>query len=218
MSRIYPSLIASDLLNMQTTINQLDPYVAGYHIDVMDFHFVPNLTLGPDFINAIRLATKKPLLVHLMVDYPERYFERIKLNKGDIVSIHPESPSEKSPTELLQEIKNHGWRPSLAINPETEVAVIATVKAPLDHILLMSVNPGFSGQKFMPIVYEKINQIKDIEKKTNQSYTIAIDGGINKGNAQKLITSGAHQLVMGSALFDTVNPAEQIKAMNKLLS
>ena len=218
MAQIYPSLIAADLLNLEQVIKALDPYVDGYHIDVMDFHFVPNLTLGPDFVNAIRASTQKPLLVHLMVDYPERYFERLKLHKEDIVSIHSESESERTTSELIRAIASHGWTPSLAINPETDVSVISTIKAPFDHILLMSVNPGFSGQAFMPLVYDKISQVIDFGKETSTPYTIAIDGGVNGDNARKLVDAGAQQLVIGSALFNTPDLIKSLQVFKKSLA
>ncbi len=211
MVQIFPSLIAANLLNLEKEIQRLEPHVDGYHIDVMDFHFVPNLTLGPDFVNAIRAATKKPLMVHLMVDYPERYFKRMALKEDDIVSIHPESPSENTPTELIQAIADLGWTPSLALNPDTNISVVQTIDAPLKHILLMSVNPGFSGQEFMPLVYEKIKEAQHLDA------IIAVDGGVNLDNARKLADTGAHQLVLGSALFKDSDPVKALSAIQKTL-
>lgn len=214
MAKLFPSLIAADLLNLRQEITQLDPFVDGYHIDVMDFHFVPNLTLGPDTINAIRQATVKPLLIHLMVENPEKYFERLSLKNGDVVSIHPESPSELSLAELILLIASHGWTPSLALNPETHSSIIETIKTPLHHILLMSVQPGFSGQAFMPIVYKKIDEVKAIIPHC----TIAVDGGVNLDNAPDLARRGAQELVIGSALFSSPNPLESIKALKYALN
>lgn len=205
MSPFYPSLIAADLLNLKKEIQLLDPHVPGYHLDVMDYHFVPNMTMGPDWINAIRKATDKPLLIHLMVDNPENYLDRFTLNKDDIVSVHPESPSTLSFKELLHAIKAKGWIPSIALNPETPISIIKELAIQPQHILLMSVNPGFSGQEFMPVVYDKIKQLSGVP--------IAVDGGINPSNAKKLLEAGASQLVVGSALFNEGNP---LKALQEL--
>ncbi len=213
MVEIFPSLIAADPLKLGQDIQLLDPHVEGYHIDVMDFHFVPNLTIGPDVVNAMRRATKKPLLVHLMVEYPERYFDRLFLNNKDIVAIHSEAPSEMSPTELIQTIKTYGYTPSLAINPETDVQVLTSITTPLEHVLLMSVNPGFSGQAFMPLVYDKIPEVLKLGP-----YTIAIDGGVNKQNAQKLFKAGAQQLVVGSAIFDEQDPLKALQEIRQSIS
>ena len=159
MSPLFPSLIASDLLNLKKEVQLLDPHIPGYHLDIMDFHFVPNMTRGPDFVNALRKATESPFLVHLMVEYPERYFDRMRLAEQDIVSVHPEAPSELSIKELLHAISEKGWTSSIALNPETAVSLIKDQELDPEHILLMPVNPGFSGQEFMPMVYDKIKEL-----------------------------------------------------------
>lgn len=210
MVQILPSLIAADLLNLEKEIRKLDPYVDGYHLDIMDFHFVPNLTIGPDTVNAVRLITDKPLYVHLMVDYPERYFERMKLHTNDIVAIHPESPSILPLDNLISSIITYNWTPSLALNPETPTSILQNISTPLRHLLLMSVHPGFSGQKFMPLVFDKITEIMLEEKASGNPYIIAVDGGINQDNAQALIHAGAHQLIIGSALFSKDDPLEAL--------
>ncbi len=208
MSPLYPSLIAADLLNLKEEITLLDPHVPGYHIDVMDFHFVPNMAMSPDLVNALRKATNKPFLVHLMVEYPERYFDRIHLRKGDIVSLHPEAPSKFSPKDLLEIIRQKGWTPSIALNPETSVSIIKELEP--EHVLLMAVNPGFSGQRFMPLVYDKLKELK--------GYTVAIDGGVDKDNARKLIEAGADQLVVGSALFKDGDPLKTLQTIKDVLT
>ncbi len=207
MSPLYPSLIAANLLNLKKEITLLDPHVPGYHIDIMDFHFVPNLAMSPDLVNAIRKTTNKPFLVHLMVEYPERYFDKINLRKGDTVSVHPEAPSELSIRDLLEAIRQRGWTPSIALNPETSVSIIKELEP--EHVLLMAVNPGFSGQEFMPLVYDKLKELKD--------YTVAIDGGVDKDNARKLIVAGADQLVVGSALFKDGDPLRALQIINDTL-
>ncbi len=217
MIQLFPSLIAANLLNLEKELAQLDPYVDGYHIDVMDFHFVPNLTLGPDTINAIRKATQKPLYVHFMVEYPERYFERVILQQGDIVAVHPESPSSLPLDKLVHLISSYGWIPSLALNPETSSSILKKVSAPFNHLLLMSVHPGFSGQEFMPLVLLKLQEAINIGKESHKPYVIAIDGGIDQENVQALVKAGADQLIIGSAVFSGHNPVFAIKALRSSL-
>lgn len=201
----YPSLIAADLLNLKKEIQLLDPHVPGYHIDVMDFHFVPNMTMGPDWVNAIRKATNRQLIVHLMVEYPEKLLQRLTLHEGDVVAVHPEAPSHLSLSELCTAIRNKGLIPSIALNPETPVSVLAQNGITPDRVLLMSVNPGFSGQKFMPEVFDKIKQLHHA--------SITVDGGVNTTNAKQLYDAGARKLVVGSALFGEGNP---LKALQEL--
>jgi ribulose-phosphate 3-epimerase len=217
MVQIYPSLIAADMLNLEKEIQKLDPYVNGYHLDIMDYHFVRNLTFGPDTVNAVRRITDKPLYVHLMVDYPERYFERMKLHPHDIVAIHPESLSKKSFDALTRSIISYNWHPSLALNPETPTSIIQTLTTPLSHLLLMSVSPGFSGQKFMPRVFEKMREVLLLEKTFNNPFIIAIDGGINQDNAKALVQEGANQLIIGSALFSKNDPLEALFTLQSSL-
>ncbi len=209
MNPFYPSLIAADLLNLKKEVQLLEPHVPGFHIDVMDFHFVPNQTMGPAMVNALAQATEKPFLVHLMVEYPEKYLDCLTLRTGDIVSIHPEAPSQYSFKKLFDLIAQKGWTPSVALNPETEMSIIKTMDVTPTHVLLMSVNPGFSGQEFMPVVYQKIAAL---------SCTIAIDGGVNVDNAKKLLEAGADQLVVGSALFSSGNPLKALQLLQDSLS
>lgn len=204
MVEIYPSLISSDLLNLRCAIELLDPVVSGYHIDIMDFHFVPNLTWGPDFIAAISQATKKPLMIHLMVNYPENYFDRLRLTAKDYLCVHPESYSDLSFSQLLASIKERDWIPSIALNPETSLSHLQTHNELAQHVLLMAVQAGFSGQKLLPAVYEKIDDIKALH--VEKPITIAVDGGVTFENASKLVARGAHQLVAGSAIFKESDP------------
>lgn len=214
MAALFPSLISANLLNLETEIHALDPYVSGYHLDVMDFHFVPNLTWGPSFINAIRTATKKPLFIHLMVEYPEKYFDRLKLHENDIVAIHYESPSLYTPKQLLELISSYGWTASLAINPSTSLDPVFSLKDYLSNVLLMSVEPGFSGQSFIPHTFEKLATLSNWRKEQNLSFTISVDGGINESNFSELVTLGVDQLAVASAIF---NQADRIAAIRNFL-
>lgn len=216
MVKLFPSLIASNILRLEDTVHSLDPFVDGYHLDIMDFHFVPNLTWGPDFINALRLVTKKQLFIHLMVEFPEQYLSRFKLFKNDIISFHYESRSAYSPTDLSTLIGDQGYIPSIAINPKTPVEKAFSIN-PLQHLLIMSVEPGFSGQQFIPSTLEKIAQATFFRKENNLSFTIAVDGGITKENCRAVVAQGAHELAIATALFKDNRPREALKALRTLL-
>lgn len=213
MVGIFPSLISANLLHLQEELTNLEPFVAGFHIDVMDFHFVPNLTWGPSFINQIRTGTKKPLWIHLMVEYPERYFERLDLNPGDIVTVHCESPSLYDLTTLSALISKRGWLPSIALNPTTPIRVLDGLS--VDHVVLMSVEPGFSGQPFIPDTLEKLKALNAQRSHTAMPSLIAVDGGIAESNIQELIENGANQLAIASAIFSQPDRVAAIKTIAK---
>ena len=220
MNIILPSLIASDLLNLQKTIEKLDPYCAGYHLDIMDFHFVPNLTLGPDFINQIRKVTKKTINIHLMVDYPEKYINLFTLNSNDIISVHMEAISNLSIIELIKKIEAKNLIASLAISPKTPIkeAENLILNHDINNILLMSVHPGFSGQKFILSSLEKLKELNNFRIKKNLNFKITVDGGVNLNNIEQLLKYGANKLVMASAIFKTSkNYIDSIKEINELI-
>ena len=214
MVKIFPSLISSNLLELHTTLELLDPFVGGYHIDIMDFHFVPNLTWGPDFVTAICGATRKQLFIHLMVEFPEKYLPLLRLSKGDIVSIHYESPSSLSLEALCNEISRQGWIPSIALNPETPLTVIYDLPF-LQHLLLMSVHPGFSGQKFIPSTLEKLAEAHAFKKQASRPFTLAVDGGIDEHTCSSLVKRGADQLAIATAIFKDGNPREAVQRIQK---
>lgn len=217
MIALFPSLIASNLLRLQETIDLLDPLVQGYHLDVMDFHFVPNLTWGPDFINAIRTATTKQLFIHLMVDYPENYIPLFRLQSEDIVSFHYESPSHFTAEQLCSKIGSHDLIPSIALNPETALTVLSSVPH-LRHLLLMSVHPGFSGQPFIPSTLDKITESVALRAQRQVPFTIAVDGGITEENCRALALRGADAFALATALFKDHQPREAIKRIERLCS
>lgn len=181
MTNIFPSLIAADILNLADEINRLDPYVAGYHIDIMDFHFVPNLTWGPMFANAIREQTHKTLWVDLLVDNPDKYLHELTLHANDIVTIHYEAQGVQTEIHnIIKHIQTYRWRASLGINPQTPVDTITPYLKYVDHVLLMSVEPGFSGQDFVATSVDKLEQLNQIRKRHNYTFTIGMDGGIDR--------------------------------------
>ena len=205
MPTIYPSLIGGNQLNLQKEIETLDPHCAGYHLDVMDNHFVPNLTMGPDVVNAIATVTNRQLWVHLMVENPENIIERLVLPPESIVSFHLETT--ESPTPLIKRIKEKKWIPSIAISPKTEVAKVFPLLELANHVLIMSVEPGFAGQPFIPEVTRKIEPIIGYANTSGKPITIGIDGGIGKENIGMLVDKGIDHIAIASGIFDHEDPA-----------
>lgn len=211
---ILPSLISSDILNLEKTIKLLDSHCDGYHIDIMDDHFVPNLTWGAMFANKIAQATNLPLHVHLMVDNPTAWLSRLKLRSDDIFIFHIESLIEAQEIEeLILDIKNYGFKVGIAINPDTDVNTVFEFLKKIDHVLIMSVKPGFSGQKFMPEVIKKIDPLIQKRMELNLSFTIGMDGGIDKDNIKKLNEMGVDQFGVASAIFYEKDPVEALKIL-----
>ena len=211
---IYPSLISADPLHIEKSLQQLDPHCIGYHIDVMDGHFVPNITWGFDMVNAIAAATERNIWLHLMVTDPGKWLDQIDLREGSMVSFHIESNGEVS--GLIAHIKEKKWRPSLAINPKTPVAETFQWLNAVDHVLLMSVEPGFSGQRFLPSTMAKLAELAEYRKKHNRSFIIGIDGGVGKSNVQQLVAGGAQDMAAASSLFETPNPVAALHELRAL--
>lgn len=210
MIKIYPSLMAANLVNLAHDIKLLEPHCDGFHLDVMDFHFVPNLTFGPDMINAIRRASKKTVWAHLMVDEPQRYIPRLQLYPNDIVSIHYEACKEETLTSLVKLIRDRSWKISLALRPSTAIDVIIPFLHHLDQVLLMSVEPGFSGQSFVTSTAERLAALSALREKHKASFTIGMDGGINENNIKQLAEQGAQDMGIGSAIFGYDDPVQKI--------
>jgi ribulose-phosphate 3-epimerase len=240
---IYPSLISSDLLNLRQTISQLDAVCHGYHIDIMDDHFVPNLTWGAQFSNAIRKSTKLPLHIHLMVDEPTHWLERLETRSHhanflqpdtsvplhlqldfprvpeqepvDIIFFHQETLPYEQQHDFIEAIHDKGFHAGIAINPKTDIASIFHLQQ-LDAVLLMSVQPGFSGQKFISETVDKIKPLRAFQQQHNQAFTICMDGGVNEHNIATLADHGIDQVAVASALFDTADPVKALKNLYAL--
>jgi ribulose-phosphate 3-epimerase len=215
---ILPSLISGDILNLENTIKMLCNHCDGFHIDVMDDHFVSNLTWGPAFVNAIAQKTTLPLHVHLMVDNPVTWVDRIKLRQNDIFIFHLEAALDfQEVGDIIEATKKVGWRVGIAIKPKTEISHIFEFLDKLDHVLIMSVNPGFSGQKFMPEVVKKIEPLIKKRKEMHLNFTIGMDGGIDATNIKFLSNSGVDQFGVASAIFghsDSVNALQELYKAN----
>ena len=215
--KLFPSLISSNLLQLGQTIACLDPVVDGYHLDIMDFHYVPNLTWGPMFINAIRKASRKQLWVHLMVDEPERYLERLELAPHDIVSFH-EQPTPQATRNLCRELRERNLVPSIALKPTTPIStlkLLLDIPCDLGQVLLMSVEPGFSGQIFLPSSLDRLYELVRLRTELNAHFSIGIDGGITHENIGAVCTAGAQEIASASAIFSQPDPLQAIKLLHQ---
>lgn len=216
MAIVAPSLLAADFLNLQRTADMLNESEADwFHLDVMDGRFVPNISFGFPVISQIRKATKKICDVHLMIEEPERYAEAFKEAGADILTVHYEACRHLH--RNVQQIRDLGMIPGVALNPHTPVQLLQDILRDVGMILIMSVNPGFGGQKFIPQSLQKIKMLKDRIKQVNPEVKIEVDGGINLSNAQALIDAGADVLVAGSFVFNSEDPKDTIRKLKAVV-
>lgn len=209
MALIAPSLLAADFLNLQQACTMLNESEADwFHLDVMDGRFVPNISFGLPVIEQIRTATKKVCDVHLMILEPEKYAEAFKKAGADVLTVHLEACTHLH--RNLQQIKSLGMQAGVALNPHTPVSLLKDVLADLDVVCIMSVNPGFGGQQFIPYTYEKIRELRRMIDEKGLSVKIEIDGGVTVENAKKLIDAGADVLVAGNTVFKSSDPKQTI--------
>ncbi len=212
---IAPSLLASDFGNLQRECEMLNNSAADwFHLDIMDGVFVPNISFGIPVIKAINKHTLKPLDVHLMIEKPERYITQFKEAGANILTVHYEASTHLHRT--LQAIKDEGMKAGVALNPHTSVDLLMPVIEEIDLVCLMSVNPGFGGQKFIEGTYRKVSKLKEIITKANVDTKIEIDGGVTSENAKDLIESGADVLVAGSFVFKAENPTKTIEELKNI--
>lgn len=197
---LSPSILSADFANLGKDIGLLDKSEAEWvHIDVMDGNFVPNISFGLPVIEKIRPLTSKPFDVHLMISHPENFVKDFKKAGADILTVHYETSLHLH--RLTEQIKENDMKVGIALNPHTSPEVIRPIANYLDLVLVMSVNPGFGGQKFIPESLDKIQALSHIKHELNAGFTIEVDGGVKTDNAARLLQAGAEALVAGSAVF-----------------
>ena len=202
--KISPSILSADFNQLGNEIKRLEEAGADMiHVDVMDGHFVPNLTIGPPVIKALRKNTKLPFDVHLMISPVHKYIKDYADAGADILTIHPEATDNLE--ESIKHIKNLGKKVGISLNPNTETNIIKKFLAEINLVLIMSVHPGFGGQKFIPEVLVKIKELKKIKGQQNLNFDIEVDGGINFDNSKLVIDAGANILVSGTTIFKNNN-------------
>ena len=210
--KVAPSILSADFGRLAEEVRAITDAGADYvHVDVMDGHFVPNLTIGPIVVEAVRRATRLPLDVHLMVSNPERYIEAFAEAGADIIGVHVEATAHLH--RLLQQIRATGKRVSVTLNPATPIEWIEDVLADVDQVLVMSVNPGFGGQKFIPRALERVEALAKRRFERALRFDIEVDGGVMADNAAALVGAGADVLVAGTAVFGQKNYAAAIAAL-----
>lgn len=214
MVRIAPSILSANFATLGQEITEVEQGGADYiHIDVMDGHFVPNITIGPLIVEAIRPMTNLPLDVHLMIENPDQYIATFAQAGANIISVHQEATVHVHRT--IQLIKDQGVQAGVVINPGTPVSMIKEVLADVDLVLVMTVNPGFGGQSFIESAVNKIKQLDLLRQENNYSYVIEVDGGVNVETAAQCTQAGADILVAGSAVYNQADRAQAIEQIKQ---
>lgn len=214
--QIAPSILASDFARLGEEVQRVEEGGADFvHVDVMDGHFVPNITMGPIVVEALRPRTDLPLDVHLMIEQPGRYVEAFAAAGADYLTVHVEACPHLH--RVVQQIREHGVKAGVALNPHTPLAAIEAVLHDLNLVLIMSVNPGFGGQAFIPHTLERLRRLRALlrERGLDGQVAVEVDGGIKAENARSVVEAGAQVLVSGSGIYGADDPAEAVRALRR---
>jgi ribulose-phosphate 3-epimerase len=215
MALIVPSILAADFARLADEIHRVEQGGATMiHIDIMDGHFVPNLTMGPPLVSSIRKVTQAKFDVHLMIEDPDRYAADFIEAGANHVSVHQEACVHLDRT--LRHIRSHGAGPGVVLNPATPIHTLEDVLDLVDHVLIMSVNPGFGGQEFIPRSLDKIRQLRRWRAERRLNFAIEIDGGVSRDNVAEIVKAGCDWLVAGSSVFHRADPAATVKEMQQI--
>ena len=215
MTMVSPSLLSVDFGNMQRDIEMLNASECDwYHLDVMDGVFVPNISFGFPVMQAMAKHATKPLDVHLMIVQPEKFIKEVKALGARVMNVHYEACIHLH--RVIQAIKAEGMMAGVTLNPHTPVSVLEEIAPELDLVMLMSVNPGFGGQKFIPSMVEKTSKLRELLNRTGSKALIEIDGGVNRETGKLLVEAGADVLVAGSAVFGAPDPVAEVAALKAL--
>lgn len=216
MAIIAPSLLSANFLDLRADCDMLNKSEADwYHLDIMDGRFVPNISFGPMFVEFFKKATNKTLDVHLMIQEPEKYAEIFKKAGADILTVHVEACNHLH--RNIQQIKSLGMKAGVAINPHTPVELLKEIIHDIDLVCLMSVNPGFGGQTFIPHTLNKIKRLREMIDEQSLNVKIEIDGGVTLQNASAIINAGADVLVAGNTVFKSDDPIKTIAQLKKII-
>lgn len=214
MIKIAPSILASDFSRLGEEIAKVEKAGADMiHIDVMDGHFVPNITVGPPVVKSLRNVTRLPFDVHLMIEEPENYIDSFIDAGADIISVHVETCPHLD--RIIRKIKQRGKKAAVAVNPSTSLSTLDWILADLDMVLLMTVNPGFGGQSYISYMTGKIRELKNILTSRKLKTDIEIDGGIDLGNIYEVTEAGANVIVMGSTIYNSADTAQVMKELRE---
>lgn len=215
MVQIVPSILSADFARLADDIGKVERGGATMlHVDIMDGHFVPNLTIGPPVVKSIRNTTRLPLDLHLMITDPDKFAPLFIEAGADQISVHYEAATHLDRT--IRSIQSEGVRAGVVINPATPVSVLEDILYLVDYVLVMSVNPGFEGQKFIPNALNKIRRLDRLRTERRLGFAIEIDGGVSAENTAEIVQSGCDWLVAGSAIFHSADPAATVKEMQQI--